>query len=209
MCHAASSRRAALRLALLVAPSCVGACAPGEDASATCTPAGDATSPAVVGLVENDTQGGLLPLTDGAEVHLRQPLQGGHVIFVGAVVTGLCTDSVLVTGRVFDAATGALIAEETRRGFGLVERADGTAAPDSHDLGAVANVALCPVAPGEPAAAGRAVRVEVTVSDADGRTAQGVVNATLVCDAADPAARAACACDCAAEGEAPDAGTCP
>ena len=104
----------ALLLALL-AP----ACGAEGDAEDPCTPLGGAdTEPAVVALVENDANGGFLELRDGGEVHLQQPLQGGHVIYVGARVTGLCADSVMVTGRILDATTG-----EVRWSFQTTPRA--------------------------------------------------------------------------------------
>jgi hypothetical protein len=192
----------ALLLALL-AP----ACGAEGDAEDPCTPLGGAdTEPAVVALVENDANGGFLELRDGGEVHLQQPLQGGHVIYVGARVTGLCADSVMVTGRILDATTGEPIAHETRRGFGLVPQGDGTGLSAPLDLGAVANVALCPPPITGLVVAGTRFRLEVEISDADGRAAVASATVTAVCGQADAAARAYCACECSAAGAD---GACP
>lgn len=183
--------RSALGLLAFVLAACGGEETPG------CVPVGaEGAPPAVLGLVENDTRGGLVPLSDGGEVHLWRPLQGGHVLYVGARVTGLCTDAVMVTGRILDPQTGEALSQETRRGFGLVDAGDGTATSPPDDLGAVANVALCPPPVDGLDVHGRAFRLEVEVSDADGRVARGALTVTPTCGQADELDRRACVCEC-------------
>lgn len=192
-----------------VATALTAACGCGADADTQdpCTPLGGPdVEPAVVALVENDTNGGFVELQTGGEVHLWQPLQGGHVIYVGARVTGLCADSVMITGRILNAETGDLIAHETRRGFGLVPQGDGTGLSAPFDLGAVANVALCPPPVADLDVAGTPFLLEVEISDADGRSAMAGATVTAVCGQADAAARAYCACECSAAGAD---GACP
>lgn len=197
---------AAVLTALLI--PCTTACGDaGGDAEAPCTPlGGPGVEPTVVALVENDTRGGFVELHEGGEVHLWQPLQGGHVIYVGARVTGLCADSVMVTGSILDATTGEVVAHETRRGFGLEPQGDGTGLSAPFDLGAVANVALCPPPVTGRQVAGARFLLEVEVSDADGRTAMARATVTAVCGQADAAARAFCECECSAAGAD---GACP
>jgi hypothetical protein len=182
--------------------ACAAACGDsGSDSETPCTPlGGPGVEPTVVALVENDTNGGFVELQSGGEVHLWQPLQGGHVIYVGARVTGLCADSVMITGRILDAETGEVIAHETRRGFGLEPQGDGTGLSAPFDLGAVANVALCPPPVEALDVAGTPFLLEVEVSDADGRRAMAGATVTPVCGQADAAARAACECECSAAG---------
>jgi hypothetical protein len=190
-----------------VATALTAACGSDADTQDPCTPLGGPdVEPAVVALVENDTNGGFVELRTGGEVHLWQPLQGGHVIYVGARVTGLCADSVMITGRILNAETGDLIAHETRRGFGLVPQGDGTGLSAPFDLGAVANVALCPPPVTDLDVAGTRFLLEVEISDADGRSAMAGATVTAVCGQADAAARAYCACECSAAGAD---GACP
>ena len=168
-----------------------------ESDETACTPVGAAgAAPSVVALVENDTRGGLADLTNGGEVHLWRPLQGGHVLYVGARVTGLCADDVMITGRIKDLRTGTVISEETRRGFQFIDSGDGTATSDPQDLGAVANVALCPEATETFNVMGTAFELELRVEDIDGRVARGSVTVTPMCAQSADADRRACECEC-------------
>lgn len=172
-----------------------------EEEEEACTPVGEG-EPRVVALVENTTEGGFRELNDGGEVHLWRPVQGGHVIYVGARVSGLCADPVLITGRIKDLATGNVVSKEMRRGFGLIDQGDATLLPDPTDLGAVANIALCPELTGEHDVMGTQFLLEVEVEDAEGRVARAQAKVTPVCAQTDEAGLTTCQCECTRQGSA-------
>jgi hypothetical protein len=85
------------------------------------------------------------PLTDGSEVHLVPPPQGGQVLFIGARVEGLSGNEIELTGRVRDLETDAIIQEDTRTAaMQPMPDRPGFSETDPSSLSSVSNLALCP-----------------------------------------------------------------
>ena len=173
----------------------------GEAGSATATPCapagGPGAAPAIVEVLENDGLGALSVVAPDGPVNLRPPFQGGHVLFVGARVTGLCPTDLVVSGRVVDPATGEVVSRDARGGVTLVERGDGTMAPDPQDLSAVANIVLCPETTGLRDIEGTTLTLELRVSDAQGRQADTTLTVVPTCGGlVDVTARETCTCEC-------------
>jgi hypothetical protein len=173
----------------------------GEADSTTATPCapvgGPGAAPAILEVLENDGRGALSVVAPDGPVNLRLPFQGGHVLFVGARVTGLCPTGLVVSGRVVDPASGEVVSVDNRSGVTLVERGDGTMAPDPEDLSAVANIALCPETTGQQAIEGTTLTLELRVSDAQGRQADTTLTVVPTCAGiVDVADRESCTCEC-------------
>ena len=185
------------RLSLLcLAPT---ACSDAESSADTpCAPVGGpGAAPAIVEVLENDGRGALSVVSSDGPVNLRPPVQGGHVLFVGARVTGLCPTDLVVSGRVVDPATGEVVSRDARGGVTLVERGDGTMAPDPQDLSAVANIVLCPETTGLRDIEGTTLTLELRVSDAQGRQADTTLTVVPTCGGlVDVTARETCTCEC-------------
>ncbi len=169
----------------------------GTSKPSACTPVGDGAAPAVVELVEIGEDGAFHTISDGGEIHLQRPLQGGHVVYIGARVTGICVDQVAITGRIRDLATRRVVAKETRQGLALDDRGDGTALPHEATLGDVANIALCPDLTGDTDVMGTTFTLELEVADTAGRVAQASARVTPVCGQTEGSPeRSTCECEC-------------
>ncbi|MFZ4738709.1 MAG: hypothetical protein ACOYM9_22325 [Bradymonadia bacterium] len=196
--HTAIARRGLVpRLFLLcLAPT---ACSDAESSADTpCAPVGGpGAAPAIVEVLENDGRGALSVVAPDGPVNLRPPFQGGHVLFVGARVTGLCPTNLVVSGRIVDPASGEVVSVDNRTGVTLVEREDGTMAPDPQDLSAVANIALCPETTGLRDIEGTTLTLELRVSDAQGRRAETTRTVVPTCGGlVDVTDRESCTCEC-------------
>jgi len=130
------------------------------------------------------------------------PPQGGHVVFAGVRATNLDGCRVTIAAALRDPSTGSAIGADRRTinlypiagrpGWGTAS----TAGDAMNGFGGVANVAVCPNF-GTVDVQGRERILELTVVDASGH--RGTISTPVVprCLQSDPAARAACECDCA------------
>ena len=171
--------------------------APAPAPEPPCTPVGDpGASPLILELLESDEMGGTRRLTEGGLIHLERPVQGGHVVYVTARVTGLCTESVLLTGRIRSIEDDSVLNKDIRRGFGLKELGDGTATSDPVDLSTFSNIALCPEVRDRYDVEGTQYILEIEVEDIDARVAKLAIRVTPTCGQSDEAERSTCSCEC-------------
>ena len=134
---------------------------------------------------------------DATLVDLIFPIQGGHVIFVGARIRnlGACGDTLSATLR--NPTTGEIFAFENRSVDFTVGDSDG-GTPDLSDTSSLANVPACPDNSARDVADTDWV-LEVTVTDKQKRVATATRHVQPACRQADANARALCACECRAE----------
>ena len=146
---------------------------------------------------------------DGMPIDLTFPVQGGHVLFVGARIHDMPECRQTLAATVVDDA-GVLYATELRRVDFPVADSDG-GLPDLSDPANAANVPMCPDF-GSRDVVNQDWILEVTVSDDAGYAASRTRHVTPVCRQSDPTALALCRCECSANyflgkcGRAADAG---
>lgn len=141
------------------------------------------------------------PIDEGEAIPLSLPPQGGHVLWVGAYITNLRTDTIELKTRLRDPETGALVAEEGRTVVVRpVEGKPGVFQPDIRTVSQVTHVPVCPDYDAKPIAE-TPYLMEVSVRELyvePQRTAQGTRTVTPTCKLGDPAGQALCACECEA-----------
>ncbi len=135
---------------------------------------------------------------DGGTVDLVGAVQGGHVLFVGARVDGLCAEQADLWAVLRAPADGSIVAEDRRQGVPMHVRADGSREPDW----AGRQVAMVPACPSLAGAriVGETFDLELTVTDPAGHAASAGVRVRLTCSQTDPYWSAFCACECDAGG---------
>jgi hypothetical protein len=132
---------------------------------------------------------------DGHLVDLTFPVQGGHVLFLGARVKNLFACKAEISARVMDPSNGHLAAEEIRQVGFSVAAGDGYGMSDVSDTAEVANVPACPNYLDRDLV-DQPWTLELKVTDADGRSASQTRSIVPVCRQSDPYARAVCRCEC-------------
>ncbi len=158
---------------------------------------GDAQKPARLEIVTRNTDGTYAELTaENQPVELTFPIQGGHVLFVGARIfnLGACGDSLAASLK--NPLTGEILATEKRSVDFVHGGADG-GTPDLSDTSNVANVPACPDASARDVVETDWV-LEVSVTDKQQRTATASRHVRPACHQTDPDARAQCVCECQA-----------
>jgi hypothetical protein len=175
----------------------------GNDAALDAGGAPDATASDELMVVPAMFQGPgvpLVPIMDGDAIDLSLPPQGGHVLFIGAILRNLHTDTVKIRGRLRDPSTGAIVAEDARTVVVQPVAGDpGAAQTNIQTYTQSANVAVCPDYDAR-AIDGEAYVVEVTVTElyvSIPRTATASRTATPRCPAGTPDTDH-CTCECAA-----------
>jgi hypothetical protein len=132
---------------------------------------------------------------DGAQVDLTFPVQGGHVLFLGARVKNLAACKATLGARLIDPGRNEIAAEEKRTVAFSVAAGDGYGMSDVSDTTEVANVPACPnILVRDMVDAGWTV--ELSVVDATGRSAIVRREVVPVCRQEDPYDRALCRCEC-------------
>src|SRR5579871_4826783 len=137
--------------------------------------------------------GGFSELTqDGMPVDLTFPVQGGHVLFVGARIHDMPGCRQTIAAEVY-VPGGSLYAFEERRVDFTVPDEDG-GLPDLSDTSNVANVPMCPDY-GTRDVVNQDWVLTVTVSDDAGYSATAQRHVTPVCRQTDPTALTLCQCE--------------
>ena len=136
--------------------------------------------------------GDLVDLVDGDVVSIRPPDQGGYVVYLGARARNVHGLTAKITAAVRDPSSPRVISLE-QRPVRLIG-GDGFAVPESRyqDL---ANVPVCSTVEGPADFDGSMWRLEVQLSDADGRQAEVHVLIRPECDEQIDPFGCACACD--------------
>lgn len=154
---------------------------------------------------------GLVAVGSGEPVELVRPIQGGHVLFIGALVRGASGSRGTIRGelRRGESATGEaltapgpiIVFEE--RSTSLTELAAGLAPPSPDpgwqqvraDIGDVANIPACPnFLPLE--LPDHRLYVQIVYTDEKGNTGTASRAVMPRCSQTDPGARSLCLCEC-------------
>lgn len=161
---------------------------------------GDPNKPAVVELIAVRADGTSAPLTDGADLAVLLPPQGGRVSFVGVRATNLDGCGVQLLGSLRDLTSRQLRADGRtinlnggRDGWGT----SGSVTTNVADVGAISNfsnIPLCPNQWSDVNVFDVPYEVEMTVKDRRGKTATVKVGVVPRCS--EPGKEAGCRCLC-------------
>ena len=138
-------------------------------------------------------------LVDGDKVDLRFPPQGGEVAWLGARVTNIQQScGMALRASFFDLTTTNLVAYE-QRSINLIPSSEmpGWAEPDVAHFDQLANVPMCPDYLGKDIV-GNQYRLEIKVTDTNGREASTSITAEPVCADENSSLAANCQCQCMA-----------
>ena len=169
----------------------------GSGGSGSASPGALEVIPAMYGGDGKDT----IPIADGDAIPLTFPLQGGHVLMIGARIRNLHTTTIKIHGRLVSPIDGTIAGEDTRTVVVSPVEGDETLMQTNIETNSqVANVTVCPnYAP--RAIDGQPWIVEITVTElyADApRTAVGTRTVTPTCGANLPSQKQ-CQCECDAD----------
>jgi hypothetical protein len=131
-------------------------------------------------------------ITDGSEVAMILPPQGGRVIFVGARVSNISACQLELSGSLRDATTGQVRVDA--RTVNLRPSTEGWGGPVDGDISSFSNIPLCPNQWASTAVYGNPFDLTVSITDPDGRTASRTIQVTPTC--AEPMFEAQCLCQC-------------
>lgn len=147
---------------------------------------GDASAPIDLQLLSL-----LGPLRDGDSIALSIPPQGGFVIYAGARARNLRACGVVMSAHLIDPQTGLALTNLDGRPSDLLQETSGYWGPATADLEFdLPNIPACPDALGV-GIADREASLEVTVTDAAGKTAKASVRVVPRCNG-----QPGCACIC-------------
>lgn len=159
-------------------------------------PWGDSKSEPELFVVGRTLEGAAVELaTDGAEVDLTFPVQGGHVLFIGARVKNLLACRAELAAKLVDPTNGHVAAEERRQVAFTQAAGNGYGASDVADTAELANLPACPDFLDRDIV-GQSWRLELQVTDSAGRTASATRQVVPVCRQSSAQDRAICTCEC-------------
>ena len=157
---------------------------------------GDTSSPPELELVARTLDGNAeLISPDGGVADLTFPVQGGHVLFLGARVKNVFSCRAELSARLIDPGTGDVAAEEKRQVAFDLAAAGGYGVSDVSDTAEVANVPACPNFLDRDIV-DAAWTLELSVKDADGRGATIRRALVPVCRQTGAYEKAMCRCEC-------------
>lgn len=140
-------------------------------------------------------------IDEGEAIPLTLPPQGGHVLWVGAYIRNVHSDTIELGARLRDPDTNALVAEEKRT---VVVRPvpgqPGLFQPDIRTVSQVAHIPVCPVYDPKPIVDTPYI-LEVSVRELyvePQRTAKGSRTVTPTCSLSPEAQQPICRCECEA-----------
>lgn len=154
-------------------------------------------------------EGRLIPLVDGDFVDLVRPIQGGHVLFIGALVRNPADGDGTVLGELrqvgADGAAGPVIVYDERTAAHEALPA-GTPAPSGQtgwrqvtpDISSVANIPVCPDFL-DYDLVDATVFVRIRFKDSRGREGFADRKVKTRCAQTDAMERSLCRCECAAK----------
>lgn len=158
---------------------------------------GDASKPPDLAILARNEDGTFVELAgDGQPVALTFPIQGGHVLFIGARIRNLGACGNELSASLRNPTTNDIYATEKRSVDFVLGGSDG-GTPDLSDTSSVANVPACPDSTGRDVADTDWL-LEVKVTDKQHRSALASRHVTPRCNQSDPDARAQCLCECRA-----------
>ncbi|MEO7095355.1 MAG: hypothetical protein ABI175_19015 [Polyangiales bacterium] len=153
---------------------------------------GDKSKPVQIEIVARDVAGRSSPVTEGSDVAIVFPPQGGRVIFVGARATNLDPCGVKLTGVLRDPATAQVRLDV--RTVNLVVDGTGLGGAVDSDISTFANVPLCPNQWASDDVNDKPYEVEITLTDKTGRSGTKKVKVVPRCNEPDRAVECRCIC---------------
>lgn len=202
-----SARRASA--ALLVAGAIVGVvgCPPPETEcdsvnDPTCTTCGipyvgDVNADIELELIRLDPQYKAHPITEGGDVSILIPPQGGRVIFAGVRAKNLNPCAVNLSGSLRDPSTMQVRVESRTINLDLAD--DGWAASDATDISTFSNIPICPNQWASTDVFDQAFDLRIRIKDQGGKEAEKTLSVTPRCDEVEAAGvpvQAECLCIC-------------
>jgi hypothetical protein len=153
---------------------------------------GDPSAQVEMKVVARSADGVATEISDGAEVAMILPPQGGRVIFVGAFATNVSACGVELHGDLRDKTTGQVRVDA--RTTNLKPHNDGWGGPVDADISTFSNIPLCPNQWASTAVYDNPFDLTVTITDPEGRTATKTIEVVPVCG--EPQHEAECLCQC-------------
>jgi hypothetical protein len=176
-----------LKVALLAA---LFQCSPGPNRSCTQQTVGDASQPMKLTVITIEPGGNVAVVNPGDPLYLQAPPQGGYVIYAGIAGTNLEACNVNVLAELIDPASGNAVSNLDGRGANLTIARDGIYYPsDSYSM--IPNIAACPDPLGQRLA-GKSVKLQITTTDAGGKTDVTTVPVVVKCVNGDGACISGC-----------------
>jgi hypothetical protein len=158
---------------------------------------GDAQKAPELSILARNEDGTTAELTqEGQPVELTFPIQGGHVLFIGARIRNLGACGNELSASLRNPTTGDILATE-KRSVDFVQGGPDGGTPDLSDTSSLANVPACPDTTARDVADTDWL-LEVKVTDKQQRTATASRHVVPRCQQRDPDARAQCLCECRA-----------
>lgn len=177
--------------------------------SAGCTACTPPTLPPIEVVPARLEEGKLIPLADGDPVDLVRPIQGGHVLFIGALVHNPSDGDGTVLGELrqtnSDGSVGPVIVYDERTTAHEALPA-GTPAPQGQagwrqvtpDISSVANIPVCPNFL-DYDLVDATVFLRIRFKDSKGREGFADRKVKTRCIQTDPMERSGCRCECTAK----------
>lgn len=153
---------------------------------------GDASKPIEIKVTARGADLVSKEISEGAQVPLILPPQGGRVMFIGVLATNLSPCSVEINGTLRD-----LGSNETRvdgRKTNLATTADGWGSSVDTDISTFSMIPTCPNQWASTDVFGHTFELELSITAKNGQMASKKLNVTPVCG--EPANEAECKCQC-------------
>jgi hypothetical protein len=153
---------------------------------------GDKSKPVQLEIIMRDASGRSAKVTEGGDVSILFPPQGGRVIFVAARVTNIDPCAMTLSGAIRDPVTAQVRIDN--RTVNLVPTPDGFGTAIDSDISTFSNVPVCPNQWASDDIYDKPYELQITVKDRGGRTATQKVKVVPRC--AEPDRLDECRCIC-------------
>jgi hypothetical protein len=145
------------------------------------TQLGDANAPIALQIISLASNGTAVTLNDGDSVRLTPPSQGGFVLYAGARATNLMSCNGSTSAELLDASGTALTNLDQRSTDFVLQVGDFYGPYVDEMTYQVANIPACPDHLGR-GVVGQPAFLQVTVTDAKGKTATAKIKVVPSCD---------------------------
>lgn len=156
---------------------------------------GDPDAPMEVNVVALGSDGMLKPITEGSDITLVFPPQGGRVVFAGVRARNVNPCGVRLSGALRDPLSKQVRLDS--RIINLQVATDGYGQSDIADIFTFANISACPNQWSDQDLMDQPYELTVTLTDNDDKKVTHVLQVIPRCD--EPGQISACRCQCDAE----------
>jgi len=156
---------------------------------------GDASAEPIMDVIALGPEGEIQTPTDGSDVSLIFPPQGGRVVFAGVRATNIDPCAVRLAGSLRDPVSKQVRLDN--RTINLEPTDDGYGRSAPTDLSAFANIPACPNQWADDDLFDKPYELTVSLTDRDGKKITKVMTVTPRCN--EPGREAECLCMCAGE----------